>query len=70
MSDAPPPTPSPTPAPAHIRGLEDIRAGDLKAADLLTLLHWRLLHTAAPQFIDHADAAAKLEQLAAALKAR
>lgn len=59
-----------TPTPANIRELEDIRAGDLKCTDLLTILHWRLLNTTAPQFIDHADAVAKLEQSIAALQKR
>ena len=59
-----------TPTPAHIRELEDIRAGDLNSTDLLTILHWRLLNTAAPQFIDHSEAMTKLEQLMAALQKR
>lgn len=58
-----------TPAPPpNIRELEDIRAGDLDCTDLLTILHWRMLNTTAAQFIDHADAMTKLEQLTAALQ--
>jgi hypothetical protein len=56
-----------TPTPAHIRELEDIRAGDLDSTQLLTILHWRLLNTTAPQFIDHAEAETQLTQILAAL---
>lgn len=60
--------PTVTPTPAHIRELEDIRAGDLDSTQLLTLLHWRLINTSAPQFIDHDDARTQLTQLIEALK--
>ena len=59
--------PAATPTPAHIRELEDTRAGDLDSTQLLALLHWRLLHTTAPQFIDHAQAKTQLTQLIQAL---
>jgi hypothetical protein len=58
----------PTPTPANIRELEDIRAGDLNSTQLLALLHWRLLNTTAPHFIDHAEARTQLTQLIDALK--
>ena len=59
-----------TPTPAHIRELEDIRAGDLNSTQLLTILHWRLLNTTAPQFLNREEARMQLEQLAAALGSR
>ena len=56
-----------TPAPAAIRLLEDMRAGDLNSTELLAILHWRVLNTTAPHYLDHAAAKNQLQQLLAAL---
>src|SRR3954464_8918260 len=58
-----------TPAPAAIRILEDMRAGDLNSTELLAILHWRVLNTAAPHYLDQAAVRVQLQQLLAALSA-